>query len=543
MQHLATWSGIVSESAAPFEAINDHVLNRKNDYLWDGSNSPYPSSLAYGHNELILEESVYYNALNPAILKQMVYQYGACTVAMEFDYHQYMNLEEHNPETGKAYEEGRSFYNDTGEVSADHALTLVGWDDNYPKENFRRRVKTEDNKTKVVMPEKDGAWIIQNSWGDCHEHGFLYASYESADFNVDDVQVIAFDMQSPDTYDYNFQYDGTAGIADTNGRSEDGRRMPYRTTPGTSAANMYTNTTGHPIRLEAVGYTTYNLGQTDYDVSVYTGLTDPNDPCSGTLWGTTRISSTKAGCKTGRLDQSVVVKPGETFSFVFQFPDFTAFGVETTYGDSMLLINAQTDPGQSFFKPAKSGSGWKDMDDYDACFRIKGFASACTYDLSGEQVVFSKKVSGKTKKPEILSIGGMQLQEGKDYTAKWSGLTVRIQGKGDYTGTTQAVWEAGKAANPMTVQGKTASVSYKALSKKNQTLAATKLFRVSGNQGKVSYQKTAGNANILIASNGKVTVKKGLKKNTYTVKAKVTAAGNDSYRSGTKTVKIKIIVK
>ena len=57
------------------------------------------------------------------------------------------------------------------------------------------------------------------------------------------------------------------------------------------------------------------------------------------------------------------------------------------------------------------------------------------------------------------------------------------------------------------------------------------------------YQKAAGNAGILIAADGKVTVKKGLKKNTYTVKAKVTAAGNDSYRAGTKTVKIKVKVK
>lgn len=393
------------------------------------------------------------------------------------------------------------------------------------------------------MPQRDGAWIIQNSWGDSHDHGFLYASYESADFNMDFVPVIVLDMQSADTYDYNFQYDGNAGSADTNNRSEDGRRLPYRTTPGTSAANVYTNTTGHPIRLEAVGYTTYNLGQTDYDVSVYTGLSDPNDPGSGTLRGTTRISSTKAGYKTGILDQSVEVKPGETFSIVFHFPEFTAFGMEIEYDISYCSFCAQNDPGQSFFKPAKSGSAWKDMDDYDACFRIKGFASACTYDLSGDQIVFAKKVSGKTKKPEILSVGGMQLREGKDYTAKWSGLTVRIQGKGDYTGTAQAVWEAGKAANPMTVQGKTATVSYKALSKKNQTIAATKLFRVSGNQGKVSYQKASGNAGIGIASNGKVTVRKGLKKNTYTVRAKVTAAGNGKYRSGTKTVKIKIKVK
>lgn len=36
-----------------------------------------------------------------------------------------------------------------------HAVTIVGWDDNYPKENF-----AADNP-----PQGDGAWIIRNSWG------------------------------------------------------------------------------------------------------------------------------------------------------------------------------------------------------------------------------------------------------------------------------------------------------------------------------------------------------------------------------------------
>ena len=37
-------------------------------------------------------------------------------------------------------------------------------------------------------------------------------------------------------------------------------------------------------------------------------------------------------------------------------------------------------------------------------------------------------------------------------------------------------------------------------------------------------------------------IKKGLKKGTYTVKVKVTAAGNANYKKATKTVKLKIMV-
>ena len=54
---------------------------------------------------------------------------------------------------------------------ADHAITIVGWDDNYKKENFI----TQDGK----MPENDGAYIALNSWGEeWGDKGYFYISYE-----------------------------------------------------------------------------------------------------------------------------------------------------------------------------------------------------------------------------------------------------------------------------------------------------------------------------------------------------------------------------
>ena len=51
--------------------------------------------------------------------------------------------------------------------------------------------------------------------------------------------------------------------------------------------------------------------------------------------------------------------------------------------------------------------------------------------------------------------------------------------------------------------------------------------------------------NIYVQENGtgKLTVKKGIKKSTYTVNVKVTAKGSTNYKSGTKTVAFKIKVK
>lgn len=50
-----------------------------------------------------------------------------------------------------------------------HAIEVVGWNDNYPRRNFN-----ENNR-----PEKKGAWLIKNSWGDNNSlHGYFWMSYE-----------------------------------------------------------------------------------------------------------------------------------------------------------------------------------------------------------------------------------------------------------------------------------------------------------------------------------------------------------------------------
>lgn len=59
---------------------------------------------------------------------------------------------------------------DTPEWS-NHAVTIVGWDDNYSKDNFL----SVDGK----KPNKDGAYIALNSWGpESNDGGYYYISYE-----------------------------------------------------------------------------------------------------------------------------------------------------------------------------------------------------------------------------------------------------------------------------------------------------------------------------------------------------------------------------
>ena len=52
-----------------------------------------------------------------------------------------------------------------------HAVSVVGWDDNFPKEKF------------LTPPPGDGAWIVKNSWDtNWGDNGYLYVSYYDKSF-------------------------------------------------------------------------------------------------------------------------------------------------------------------------------------------------------------------------------------------------------------------------------------------------------------------------------------------------------------------------
>ena len=81
---------------------------------------------------------------------------------------------------------------------------------------------------------------------------------------------------------------------------------------------------------------------------------------------------------------------------------------------------------------------------------------------------------------------------------------------------------------------KKAKKTYKAVTVKNAQGTVT--YKVTGNKKSKKYLT-------FNSKTGKVTVKKGTPKGTYTLKIKVTASGNDKYNSSSKTVTVKVKVK
>ena len=66
-----------------------------------------------------------------------------------------------------------------------HAVTIIGWDDNYSKDNFKCATFDSNGKLQYVTPKNNGAYIALNSYGvkgsSTDSYGVSYISYEDYD--------------------------------------------------------------------------------------------------------------------------------------------------------------------------------------------------------------------------------------------------------------------------------------------------------------------------------------------------------------------------
>ena len=106
--------------------------------------------------------------------------------------------------------------------------------------------------------------------------------------------------------------------------------------------------------------------------------------------------------------------------------------------------------------------------------------------------------------------------------------------------TTATAKKVSKKAQKMKVTKKNKTVKAKKLKKKAQKVKA---ITVKNYKGKLSFKKVSGSKRLSLVKGGRIKVKRGTKKGTYKIKVKVTAKGNSTYKSASKTVTVKIKVK
>ena len=156
---------------------------------WNGPVTDEDTSTRYGTTDLRL-----YKKSEQTEIKKAVMRTGAVTA----NYNDYI-LGKSNDRT--------AFYIDSSVRSiSGHSISIVGWDDNYSKENFTGRFK----------PLNDGAWFCKNSWGNNNSiGGYLWISYEDYFFLNEDFFDYGFSIENyheikPEDYLYqNEEYGAT----------------------------------------------------------------------------------------------------------------------------------------------------------------------------------------------------------------------------------------------------------------------------------------------------------------------------------------------
>lgn len=339
LQTLANWKGAASEEVLPYN--DESCLSA----LEDGIEESYAyEDVAHIKNAYIVNLKE-----NADGAKELIKEYGGLATS-------YCNAASYYNGTYNSY------YN-PNKRSVNHAITIVGWNDDFPKENF------------TDTPQSDGAWLVRNSWGVEGEnyYGYFWMSYEE---NTLSKAAYAFEFvssQSEEYYDNNYQYDGSIYYL---------KSVPVSDGNTITTANIF-EAQKEEEELKAVSFETYATDES-YEISIYRDLADLTNPESGTLVETKSGETTFAGLYQVAVD-GMTLAEGQNFAVVVTLTRAAgspSMMMEYDY-DSWLVCETSAEAGQSF---VKENGVWEDFGAANnRNIRIKAYTNT-TVETPSEEV-------------------------------------------------------------------------------------------------------------------------------------------------------------
>lgn len=266
--YLLRWSGAVAESNDVYEVVNNSLL---------GSDPMVPAV----HVQNVIWVPARDDATDNDDLKAAIKDYGAVATSLWWD---------------NSCEKGGTYYRSSTYSDPNHAVTVIGWDDEYPASNFKQ----------TSPPPGDGAWLIKNSWGKGRgDNGFFYVSYHEGSFATAEDGNVFIPATEDEDYTAVYGYDklGYVGYYLKNGFDLD--------------AATFTSNWNEELAAIGVYSFSYPLA---YTISIYTNVTkNGSSPISGgTLAWSQSGSLTYDGYTTLHLENPVKLADGTTFTVVFK---------------------------------------------------------------------------------------------------------------------------------------------------------------------------------------------------------------------------------
>ncbi len=250
--------------------------------------------------------------------------------------------------TSNHYDNGTSiaYYQTSHDVSdINHAALIVGWDDNYSRENF-----SED-----ACPSEDGAWLVRGSWGTDSANtydGYYWISYEEPSLSSFEC----YEMAEKQGDEILYQYDS----------------MPTALGLATSSvANVFTAQQSGTLTSVMFPNSEINPENLKYEISIYRLKDGATSPTNGTLLSTCTGTISGYGYKSVALTDPVPIEMGEKFSVVLSLSATNSrrnssiyFSTENDNDFDVLAYHSTIDRGESYI--AISKNSWMDVVDYQA---------------------------------------------------------------------------------------------------------------------------------------------------------------------------------
>lgn len=337
---LSQWMGAASESAdASLKYPGDVPRSQADNY-----NESIDDKFAY-MDQVHLKNTEVVAKEDTEIIKEKIMQYGIGAVSY---YHN---------DSEDVYKDKYSVYYQNQQTGTNHAVCVVGWDDNYPRTNFSASLR----------PSKNGAWLIRNSWGtNSSFNGYMWISYEDTSLS----NVYFYEVEQVDDKLRNYQYDGSCTS----------RLSGYSAFSDMQVANVFTvhGQNKGAESLERVSLYTFE-NNVPYTLQIYRNPSSEN-PISGTLEYSGEGELKYPGFHSIDLENRIEFMEGETFSVVFVLHSNSSKGVycavDQTVPGTWLDHNSSAQAGQSFMRPIVTGHNyvWSDISASNGNnARIKGF--------------------------------------------------------------------------------------------------------------------------------------------------------------------------